>query len=75
MQNRPSALQNQKIVLPKGIINFNNSQSRATSNGSKSADIRTKRTGQSHEPREESLRKKKKVIQILRNFESDIKET
>ena len=54
-----------KIVLPKGIIRFsNNSTKRGNSMGSKSSEKR-----QSHEPREESLRRKKKVMQIIRNFE------
>jgi len=58
-------------VLPKGIIRFNNSSAnRGASNGSKSAE-KTTRKGQSHEPREESLRRKKKVMQIIRNFEKD----
>ncbi len=42
------------------------------STGSKSAEKTTSRKGgQSHEPREESLRRKKKVMQIIRNFEKD----
>lgn len=61
-----------KIVLPKGIIRFNNSSAnRGASNGSKSAEKITRKGGQSHEPREESLRRKKKVMQIIRNFEKD----
>lgn len=61
-----------KIVLPKGIIRFKNSSSnRVNSTGSKSAEKTTRKGGQSHEPREESLRRKKKVIQIIRNFEKD----
>lgn len=61
-----------KIVLPKGIIRFNNSSAnRVNSTGSKSAEKTTRKGGQSHEPREESLRRKKKVIQIIRNFEKD----
>lgn len=39
--------------------------------GSKSSDKTTRKGGQSHEPREESLRRKKKVMQIIRNFEKD----
>jgi hypothetical protein len=58
-----------KIILPKGIINFNGSQTRGhSSGGSKSAERATRRPGLSHEPREESLRRKKKVMQIIRNF-------
>jgi len=61
-----------KIVLPKGIIRFNNSSAnRGNSTGSKSAEKTTRKTGQFHEPREESLRRKKKVMQIIRNFEKD----
>ena len=59
-----------KIVLPKGIIRFsNNSTKRGNSMGSKSSEKTTRKGGQSHEPREESLRRKKKVMQIIRNFE------
>ena len=59
-----------KIVLPKGIIRFNNSSAnRGNSTGSKSADKTTRKGGQSHEPREESLRRLKKVTQIIKNFE------
>ena len=59
-----------KIVLPKGIIRFNNcSAKRGNSMGSKSSEKTTRKGGQSHEPREESLRRKKKVMQIIRNFE------
>lgn len=59
-----------KIVLPKGIIRFsNNSTKRVNSNASKSSEKTTRKAGQSHEPREESLRRKKKVMQIIRNFE------
>jgi hypothetical protein len=61
-----------KIVLPKGIIRFNNSSAnRGNSTGSKSAEKTTRKAGQYHEPREESLRRKKKVMQIIRNFEKD----
>jgi hypothetical protein len=61
-----------KIVLPKGIIRFNNSSAnRGNSTGSKSAEKTTRKAGQFHEPREESLRRKKKVMQIIRNFEKD----
>jgi hypothetical protein len=42
----------QKIVLPKGIINFTGTHSRQSSGGSKSADRTTRRVGHSHEPRE-----------------------
>jgi len=49
-------------VLPKGIINFTTTQSRQNSAGSKSADRKTRKAGLSHEPREESLRRKKKVM-------------
>ncbi|CDW85120.1 UNKNOWN [Stylonychia lemnae] len=70
--NLPQTGAKQKIVLPKGIINFSAAQSRGhSSGGSKSAERTHRRQGQSHEPREESLRRKKKVMQIIRNFEND----
>lgn len=64
----------QKIVLPKGIINFNGPQSRAESPSSKSVESKHRRIASSHEPREESLRRKKKVMQIIRNFQNDPKD-
>lgn len=58
-------------MLPKGIIHFTNSVTRRSNGGSKSAERSVRRSGVSHEPREESLRRKKKVMQIIRNFEND----
>lgn len=69
--NKANVNSKHKIILPKGIIHFHGSQTRANSGGSKSAERKTRKVGLSHEPREESLRRKVKVMQIIKNFESD----
>ena len=67
----PTQNPRQKIILPKGIIHFNCSVTRDKSHDSKSVEKTIRKVGTSHEPREESLRRKKKVMQIIRNFQND----
>jgi hypothetical protein len=55
--------------LPKGIINFTNSG--ANSRGHTVERNKNRKVATSHEPREESLRRKVKVMQIISNLEKE----